>query len=186
MEAKEWRRTVNDTTFLISTARNLPHAFIQRAFANPAMSWAAPMSPTAITTMLANSCTLGLYRLTINTNSSGSGPERHAVGLARLITDYTTFAYLTDVYVVDECRQLGLGTWLVRCCRELVAGMPALRWMMLLTASQQAQRLYGRELGMTGMAEQKGLVAMGARKQALEEAGAEAEAAPLKPPSTSE
>jgi GNAT superfamily N-acetyltransferase len=37
------------------------------------------------------------------------------IGLARVISDFSTFAYLCDVYVVDQQRGQGLGSWLVRC-----------------------------------------------------------------------
>jgi GNAT superfamily N-acetyltransferase len=37
------------------------------------------------------------------------------IGLARVISDYTTYAYLCDVYVVEPHRGRGLGSWLIRC-----------------------------------------------------------------------
>ena len=40
-----------------------------------------------------------------------AGPKQ--IGLARLITDYVTIAYLTDVYVLEEYQGKGLGTWLL-------------------------------------------------------------------------
>lgn len=36
------------------------------------------------------------------------------IGFARVITDYATFAYLCDVYVVEEEQGKGLGTWLMQ------------------------------------------------------------------------
>jgi GNAT superfamily N-acetyltransferase len=40
------------------------------------------------------------------------------IGLARIITDYVTYAYLCDVFIVEERRGQGLGSWLVRCVLE--------------------------------------------------------------------
>jgi GNAT superfamily N-acetyltransferase len=37
------------------------------------------------------------------------------VGLARVVTDYATFAYLCDVYVLESHRGRGLGKWLMEC-----------------------------------------------------------------------
>lgn len=37
------------------------------------------------------------------------------VGLARVVTDYATFAYLCDVYVLESYRGRGLGKWLIEC-----------------------------------------------------------------------
>jgi GNAT superfamily N-acetyltransferase len=44
--------------------------------------------------------------------------ETRQIGLARVITDYVTYAYMCDVYVVEERRGLGLGSWLIRCVLE--------------------------------------------------------------------
>ncbi|RYZ37530.1 MAG: N-acetyltransferase [Sphingobacteriales bacterium] len=44
------------------------------------------------------------------------------IGFARLVTDYATFAYLADVYVVDEHRGQGLSKKMM----ELIMSLP---WM---------------------------------------------------------
>ena len=69
---------------------------------------------------------------------------RHAgeqVGLARVVTDRATFAYLCDVYVRETHRGLGLGKWLI----ETVMGHPdlqGLRRFQLVT--RDAHGLYRR------------------------------------------
>ena len=40
------------------------------------------------------------------------------IGMARVITDYVTYAYLCDVFIEKERRGQGLGSWLVRCVLE--------------------------------------------------------------------
>jgi GNAT superfamily N-acetyltransferase len=61
------------------------------------------------------------------------------IGLARLITDYATFVYVCDVFVLDEFRGQGLGVWLMEC----VAAHPDLqgmrRWML---GTKDAHTLY--------------------------------------------
>ena len=37
------------------------------------------------------------------------------MGLSRVVTDYTTYAYLCDVYVLEAHRGKGLGHWMVEC-----------------------------------------------------------------------
>ncbi len=38
--------------------------------------------------------------------------------MARVITDYVTYAYLCDVFIVESRRRQGLGSWLVRSILE--------------------------------------------------------------------
>ncbi|CAO2658352.1 Nn.00g060750.m01.CDS01 [Neocucurbitaria sp. VM-36] len=166
----QWQRTINSQTFLISSDRALlPHSFIQEAFATEAMFWAKPISTEdALRTMLSNSLTVGLYLLSPN-------EEKTPIGMARLITDYTTLAYLTDVYLQPSYRALGLGKWMIHCCREMVLEIPHLRFMVLLTGSEQAQKLYRRELGMQLLdGEEEPLTCMGTRKARLADAAAAA------------
>jgi GNAT superfamily N-acetyltransferase len=40
------------------------------------------------------------------------------IGVARVITDYVTYAYLCDVFIVEERRGEGLGSWLIRSVLE--------------------------------------------------------------------
>jgi GNAT superfamily N-acetyltransferase len=50
------------------------------------------------------------------------------VGYCRTISDASNFAYLADVYVLDEHRGRGLGTELVR--EAVINGPPVRRWML--------------------------------------------------------
>lgn len=40
------------------------------------------------------------------------------VGFARIITDYATFSYLADVFIIEEMRGQGLGVWLMECIAQ--------------------------------------------------------------------
>jgi GNAT superfamily N-acetyltransferase len=61
------------------------------------------------------------------------------VGFARVITDYATFAYLGDVFVLESHRGRGLSRWLM----EVIVAHPELqglrRWVLL---TRDAHRLY--------------------------------------------
>jgi GNAT superfamily N-acetyltransferase len=70
------------------------------------------------------------------------------IGFARWITDRATFAYLGDVFVIDEYRGRGLARWLM----EVMTSHPDVqghrRWCLL---TRDAQALY-REFGFTPLA----------------------------------
>ncbi|KAF1850367.1 acetyltransferase [Cucurbitaria berberidis CBS 394.84] len=165
----QWQRTINSQTFLLSSNRTLlPHAFVQESFATEDMYWARPMSSDQLRTMLSNSLTTGVYLISPDNTTT-------PVGMARIITDYITFAYLTDVYLQPSYRALGLGTWLIQCCREIVLEMPALRSLVLLTGSEQAAKLYRKELGMQLLEEEDtALTCMRARRATLADAASAA------------
>jgi GNAT superfamily N-acetyltransferase len=166
MDNKQWQRTVDSQRYLISTERKLlPLAFVQAAYATEAMYWAKPLSDDAMRTMLEKSLILGVYKVSEN------GDKREPIGMARMVTDYTTLAYLTDVYLQDDQRSKGLGKWIIHCCREVVLEMKDLRFMVLLTGSEQARTLYRREFGMAMLdGRELALSAMGAQLPALGEA----------------
>jgi len=56
------------------------------------------------------------------------------IGFARLVTDYATFGYLCDVYVLNDYQKSGLGRWLIECCHAHPV-MSRLRRIMLVTDS---------------------------------------------------
>jgi GNAT superfamily N-acetyltransferase len=166
MDTQEWTRTIKDRDYVVSTSRALlPVQFVQRVLDDPDVYWSNSTSEETTTTMIENSCVLGLYQKQQDV-APGSGLV--PIGMARLITDSVSFAFLTDVFLLKEYRGLGLGIWLIDCVRKVTLRIPHLRWLMLLTGSEEAQRLYRREFGMSLMEEQPHLVAMGARKAALQ------------------
>ncbi len=69
------------------------------------------------------------------------------IGLARVITDFTTFGYLTDVYVLKEHQGKGLARWMMECLNSVLEEWPHLRRMMLITHSESASQLYRQTLG---------------------------------------
>ena len=77
-----------------------------------------------------NSLCFGLY----------DGADRQ-VGFARIITDYATFAYIADLFVLPQHQRRGLGKWLVHCILECPA-LSMVRSWELRTAD--AHGLYSR------------------------------------------
>ena len=89
--------------------------------------WAQGRTREMISRYLQHSLTFGLY--------DGS----RQIGLARVVSDYTTFAWLCDVFIHEDYRGQGLGKWLL----ETVHSYPELqglrRWML---ATRDAHGLY--------------------------------------------
>jgi N-acetylglutamate synthase-like GNAT family acetyltransferase len=54
------------------------------------------------------------------------------VGLARVVTDRTTYGYLTDVVIAESQRGKGLGRWLIECILDH-RDLQSLRRLTLLT-----------------------------------------------------
>jgi GNAT superfamily N-acetyltransferase len=69
--------------------------------------------------------------------------DQKQIGFARVISDYATYAYLCDVYVLESYRGKGLGTWLMSCVMQH-PDLQGLRRFTLLT--RDAHALY-RKLG---------------------------------------
>ncbi len=63
------------------------------------------------------------------------------IGFARVISDYTTFAYLADVFIVEEERGKGLSKWLMECILKHYQ-LQGLRSFCLMT--KDAHSLYER------------------------------------------
>jgi GNAT superfamily N-acetyltransferase len=75
------------------------HAFLARSY------WADGIPREVVARALANSLFLGIY-----------AADRSQVGLVRVISDYTTFTYLCDVYVLESHRGSGLAKAAMRAC----------------------------------------------------------------------
>jgi GNAT superfamily N-acetyltransferase len=91
--------------------------------------WAQGRSRTVIERSLSTSLTFGLYY------------EGSQVGLARVVTDYATFGWLCDVFILPDHRGNGQGKWLI----ETVVSHPELRHLRrLLLATRDAHGLYAQ------------------------------------------
>ncbi len=71
------------------------------------------------------------------------------MGLARVVTDYATFAWVCDVFIIPEQRKNGLGKWLIEC----VVSHPDLKDLRrILLATRDAHELYHQYGGFTALA----------------------------------
>ena len=68
----------------------------------------------------------------------GAYHDGRLVGFARVVTDYATFGWLADVFVVEAHRGQGVGKALV----QAVEDHPDLQGVRLLLATKDAHKLY--------------------------------------------
>lgn len=127
-----WERApyrISDDSAVVDLA--VVHGFLATSY------WARGISRETIARAIAQSVSLSLFL----------GDRQ--VGFARVVTDRATFAYLADVFVVEDQRGRGLGAWLV----ESVLAHPELqglrRWLL---ATRDAHALY-RRFGFTAIAD---------------------------------
>jgi GNAT superfamily N-acetyltransferase len=97
------------------------HAYLSRSY------WAKDIPISSVARSMANSLCVGVFF------------RGEQVGFARVVTDRTTFAYLCDVYVLDEHRGKGLASWMLK----VIADHPELRGLRrFMLATRDAHELY--------------------------------------------
>ena len=76
-------------------------------------------------------------------NSLCFGMHHHGVqvGFARVVSDYATFAYLADVFVVEAHRGKGLSKWLIASIKAHPELQGLRRWALV---TRDAQGLYAQ------------------------------------------
>lgn len=121
-------REYREGAYLISTDRaRLDVGAIHRFLAGS--YWAKGIPLEVVRRSVENSLCFGLY----------AGAEQ--VGFARVVTDYATFAWLSDVFIAKPHRGRGLSKWLMECVRGH-PGLQGIRRWTLVTAD--APGLYGK------------------------------------------
>ena len=118
--------------FLISTDLTrldlqLIHRFLTQSY------WAPKIPFEIVEKSVRNSLCFGVYH------------HDRQVGFARVISDFATFAYLADVFIVEEYRARGLSKWLMECILQHPDLQGLRRWSL---ATKDAHELY-RKFGFT-------------------------------------
>ena len=151
--------------YFISTDPSLvPISTLSSVLASPLVYWAKDMPDDAIKQTLRNSLCFGLYDAS---RPKPSDTTSCLIGFARGVTDFTTFLYITDVYVDPAYQGKGLGTWMMRCIKDVLEEMEHLRRCMLFTSNwDKSVPFYEEVLGMEimgGDRETGGLAVMGVK-----------------------
>lgn len=117
--------------YVISTDRARLDLEVIHDYLSRQSYWATGRSVETIRRSIENSVAFGVYE------------DDKQVGFARVVTDFATFAWVADVFVVERARGRGLGKWLV----EVMLAHPNLRGFRRWTlATKDAHELY-RQFG---------------------------------------
>lgn len=121
--------TISDDSFRLDL--RAMHAYLNRAY------WSVGIPFETVERAVRHSLCIGAY--------DGAGAQ---VGLVRLVSDYATFCYVTDVYVLEEHRGQGLSKAMMGMAMEhpLLQGLR--RWNL---STADAHGLY-RQFGFTAFA----------------------------------
>lgn len=143
-------RTWSKNHYMISTdPALLPIKKLNEAFASSDVYWAQPMPEEVMRETFQRSLCFGLYGKPLGEEDQERGSHVELVGFARCVTDFTTFVYLTDVYVWPTYQGKGLGKWLIMCVQEVIESMPYLRRSMLFTSDwERSVPFYKKLMGM--------------------------------------
>lgn len=113
--------------FTISTDRERLQIDAIHKYLSEESYWAKERTRGQTETAIKNSLPFGVYK------------GENQIGFARVVTDYATFAYIGDVYVIEDFRGMGLSKWLM----ETIIDHPELqgfrRWVL---ATRDAHGLY--------------------------------------------
>ncbi len=105
--------------------RYVIHAFLTRSY------WARGIPKELVERAVANSLCFGLYE------------DEKQIGFARAVTDYTRFANIMDVFVLEEYRGRGLGTWLIQCLVDHLVSFGLSKIMLNTHDAQEFYRQFG-------------------------------------------
>jgi len=99
------------------------HDYLSQAY------WCAGVPRETLATALHNSLCFGVFFAT------------EQVGFARLVTDKATFAYLADVYILEQHRGKGLSKWLMQ---EIMQHPENQGLRRIVLATRDAHNLYAQ------------------------------------------
>ena len=115
--------------YSISTDKSKLNIDIIHHYLSEESYWAQGRSMDTVRKTIDHSLCFGVYA------------DDRQVGFARVVTDYATFAWLADVFILESHRGLGLSKWLVE---SIVANPDLQNLKNFLLATSDAHELYRR------------------------------------------
>ena len=124
-------REAQRDNFTISTDKSKLDLISIHEFLSKETDWAHGIPIDTVKKSIENSLCFGVY------------DQGQQIGFARVISDFSTIAYLGDVYVLNEYRGKGLSKWLM----EEIMNHPNLqglrRWILLTNTAEWLYKKFG-------------------------------------------
>lgn len=117
------------------------HRFLKESY------WAREIPRETVARSISGSITFGVYR----------GDAQ--VGFARVISDCATFAYVADVFILEEHRGRGLARWMMECILATPELQGLRRWLLV---TRDAHALY-RGVGFSEVSSPEGFMEIARR-----------------------
>ncbi|WP_317045111.1 GNAT family N-acetyltransferase [Arenibacter troitsensis] len=117
--------------YLISTDKKKLDIALIHNFLTYESGWSKGISFEKVEKSIDNSLNFGIY----------IGPN--LIGYARVISDFSTIAYLGDVFILKEYRGLGLSKWLMETIMEHKELQGLRRWILLTSTAEWLYEKYG-------------------------------------------
>jgi N-acetylglutamate synthase-like GNAT family acetyltransferase len=122
---------VHRNGFTISTDKNKLDVLSIHKFLANETDWAHGIPINTFRKSIENSLNFGLYY------------KNKQIGFARIISDYSTIAYLGDVYILNDYRGKGLSRWLINEVIRHPNLQGLRRWILLTDTAEWLYKKFG-------------------------------------------
>jgi GNAT superfamily N-acetyltransferase len=124
-------RAIYKNGFCISTDRTRLDLCAIHHFLSTQSYWSLNIPFSRVEAAIAHSLNFGLYN------------KERQIGFARIISDFSTVAYLGDVYVLPEFRGLGLSKWLMQAIMDYPELQGLRRWVLSTADAHGLYKQFG-------------------------------------------
>ncbi|WP_158856757.1 GNAT family N-acetyltransferase [Lunatibacter salilacus] len=125
--------SIKKDEYLISTDKEKLDIDAIHEFLSTKAYWCLNIPKEKVRTAIENSFCFGVYK------------HERQIGFARIITDFSTIAYLGDVYILEEHRGKGISKWLIETIMNLSELQGLRRWILLTGDAHELYRKFGWE-----------------------------------------
>lgn len=119
--------------FVMTTDKNLMDIVMIHQYLSTESYWAKNIPLAIVERSISNSLNFGVFH------------QEKQIAYARIITDYSTIAYLGDVFVLSDFRGKGISKWLIKEITEHPPLQGLRRWILLTADAHGLYKKYGWE-----------------------------------------